>query len=207
MIIENLPSLQIHRLSQSQYEKLVDAGKADDKALYLVPDDGSEDVDIDIAQEIGKNPSPEEIPSSKAVADYVEAKVPKFTTDTDLNDPNVDLGNTIATAQMMKNYVEEAVPTVVDDLSVATFDRDQKVPSVQATKDYVNGEIAALIGDDDRYPKALDTINEISAAIKDNVETLDIDRGVVELNGRIDCIFYSENSSDEKRGLFSKIFR
>ena len=40
-----------------------------------------------------------------------------------------------------------------------------------------------------------------------NVETLDIDRGVVELNGRIDCIFYSENSSDEKRGLFSKIFR
>ena len=40
-----------------------------------------------------------------------------------------------------------------------------------------------------------------------NVETLDIDRGIVELNGRIDCIFYSENSSDEKRGLFSKIFR
>jgi hypothetical protein len=39
MIIENLPSLQIHRLTEAQYQKLVDADKVNDKALYLVPDD------------------------------------------------------------------------------------------------------------------------------------------------------------------------
>lgn len=214
MIIENLPSLQIHRLTEAQYQKLVDAGKADDKALYLVPDD--QDIDIDISQEIGTNPSPEEIPSSKAVADYVEANIPKFTTDLD---PDNISNDTITTAKVMVEYVgqeiekvEENIPEVVGDLSINTFSRGQKVPSVQATinyvndqiisaqpnvvetidttnlggkipsdaatvnyvNTYVNGEIAALIGDDSRYPLALDTINEISAAIKDNVETLDI---------------------------------
>jgi hypothetical protein len=172
MIIENLPSLQIHRLTEAQYQKLVDADKVNDKALYLVPDDS--DLDINLVQELTSEAKHDEIPSARATVEYVEAKVPKFTTDTDLNDPDADLGSTIATAQMMKTYVEENTPTVVDDLSIATFGRDQKVPSVQATRNYVDGEIAALIGDEDRYPKALDTINEISAAIKENVETLDI---------------------------------
>jgi hypothetical protein len=58
--------------------------------------------------------------------------------------------------------------------TIDTTNLGGKIPSDAATVNYVNGEIAALIGDDSRYPKALDTINEISAAIKDNIETLDI---------------------------------
>jgi hypothetical protein len=62
--------------------------------------------------------------------------------------------------------------------TIDTTNLGGKIPSDAATVNYVNAyvnsEIAALIGDDDRYPLALDTINEISAAIKDNVETLDI---------------------------------
>ena len=40
-----------------------------------------------------------------------------------------------------------------------------------------------------------------------NVETLDIESGIVRLNGRVDSLYYSEISAEEKRGLFSKIFR
>jgi hypothetical protein len=40
MVIENLPSLRIHRLSEAQYNKLVNDQTVDPKALYLVPDDG-----------------------------------------------------------------------------------------------------------------------------------------------------------------------
>lgn len=39
MITENLSTLHIHKLTQAQYERLVDEGKDDKNALYLTPDD------------------------------------------------------------------------------------------------------------------------------------------------------------------------
>ena len=39
MKIENLSTLQIHKLTQVQYERELDAGRIDEYALYLVPDD------------------------------------------------------------------------------------------------------------------------------------------------------------------------
>lgn len=39
------------------------------------------------------------------------------------------------------------------------------------------------------------------------VGALDTDRGVVTLEGRIDSVYYSEDNTEEKHGLFSKIFR
>ena len=39
------------------------------------------------------------------------------------------------------------------------------------------------------------------------VGTLDTEKGVVTLEGRIDSVYYSDNVSEEKHGFFSKIFR
>ncbi len=40
-----------------------------------------------------------------------------------------------------------------------------------------------------------------------HVGTLDTDRGLVTLTGRIDSIFYAEENSEQKRGFFGKLFR
>lgn len=39
------------------------------------------------------------------------------------------------------------------------------------------------------------------------VGTLDTDRGIVTLDGKIDAVYYTVNNEEEKRGFFSKIFR
>ncbi len=40
-----------------------------------------------------------------------------------------------------------------------------------------------------------------------HVGVLDVDRGVVTLNGRIDGIFYSVEDGEEKRGWFGRMLR
>lgn len=39
MITENLSTLKIHKLSQTQYERELAAGRIDPNALYLTPDE------------------------------------------------------------------------------------------------------------------------------------------------------------------------
>ena len=39
------------------------------------------------------------------------------------------------------------------------------------------------------------------------VGTLDTDQGIVHLEGQIDAIYYSNEASEEKRGLLSKLFK
>lgn len=41
MTTENVPTLKIHKLTQSQYDREVEAGTADEFALYLTPDEAS----------------------------------------------------------------------------------------------------------------------------------------------------------------------
>lgn len=42
MITENISTLKIHKLTQEQYNRELEAGRIDESALYLTPDDGSE---------------------------------------------------------------------------------------------------------------------------------------------------------------------
>ena len=43
MITENLSTLKIHKLTQAQYDRELEAGRIDENALYLTPD---EEVDL-----------------------------------------------------------------------------------------------------------------------------------------------------------------
>ena len=38
MITENLSTLKIHKLTQAQYDRELEAGRIDENALYLTPD-------------------------------------------------------------------------------------------------------------------------------------------------------------------------
>lgn len=40
MITENLSTLKIHKLTQAQYDRELEAGRLDESALYLTPDNG-----------------------------------------------------------------------------------------------------------------------------------------------------------------------
>lgn len=42
MLIENLATLKIHRLTQEQYDRELAAGRIDPNAIYLTPDEGAD---------------------------------------------------------------------------------------------------------------------------------------------------------------------
>lgn len=46
MITENLTTLKIHKLTQAQYERELEAGRIDENALYITPDDDNKEVTI-----------------------------------------------------------------------------------------------------------------------------------------------------------------
>lgn len=45
MDIQNIPTLKIHKLSQSQYNRELAAGRIDPNAIYLTPNDGEAEID------------------------------------------------------------------------------------------------------------------------------------------------------------------
>lgn len=44
MITENLSTLKIHKLTQAQYNRELEAGNLDDNALYLTPDEPNDKI-------------------------------------------------------------------------------------------------------------------------------------------------------------------
>lgn len=47
MITENIPTFKIHKLTQAQYDRELEAGNIDENALYLTPDNITEIYDAD----------------------------------------------------------------------------------------------------------------------------------------------------------------
>jgi hypothetical protein len=69
MITENLLTLKIHKLTQAQYDRELEAGNLDGNALYLTPDEGIA-IDTTLTQSgIAAD--------SKAVGDAISLKVDK----------------------------------------------------------------------------------------------------------------------------------
>ena len=53
MITENISTLKIHKLTKEQYERELAAGRIDENALYLTPDESNSDyVDLDSDQTV-----------------------------------------------------------------------------------------------------------------------------------------------------------
>lgn len=45
-VTENLPTFQIHKLTQAEYDALLESGSIDENALYLTPDEENEEIDL-----------------------------------------------------------------------------------------------------------------------------------------------------------------
>lgn len=56
MITQNLSTLKIHKLTQEQYNRELAAGRIDENAIYLTPDDGSDIVIDEVLSETSENP-------------------------------------------------------------------------------------------------------------------------------------------------------
>lgn len=52
MITENLSTLEIHKLTQEQYDKALAEGRINEKAIYLTPDDASSSGDLITVEDI-----------------------------------------------------------------------------------------------------------------------------------------------------------
>lgn len=86
MKIDNLETLTIHKLSDEQYQREIDAGTIDETAIYLTP---KEEVKIDIATEINEDASDAFAASAKAVYDFVTDGLDGIgIADWDQNDPD-----------------------------------------------------------------------------------------------------------------------
>lgn len=90
MITENLFTLKIHKLTQEQYERELNAGRIDENAIYLTPDEETdlseyatqEYVDEALA---GKQPVGDYALKSEIPTDYLTEVPSEYVTETELN--------------------------------------------------------------------------------------------------------------------------
>ena len=68
MKTENLSALEIHKLSQEQYDREYDAGNIDETAIYLTTDDGTEQ---ELTQTVNEDSTSTQVPSAKAVFELI----------------------------------------------------------------------------------------------------------------------------------------
>jgi hypothetical protein len=103
----NLPTLKIHKLSQAQYERELAAGRIDENAIYLTPDENN-DVD----------------PSGYASITDVDEKVDSHNTSTSAhNDIRLALNEINTEVELLKTSVSEGkalIASAVTDKGVQT---------------------------------------------------------------------------------------
>ena len=139
---------------------------------------------VDETDGIGSNDNDTTIPTSAAVKDYVDTNV--TAQDLDISDGSatiaIDLdsetltlsGNNPLTASASGNGVtfsiadgstsQKGAVQLIDEDNMST-DSTTRVPTQQSVKAYVDTEVANLV---DSAPAALDTLNELAAALNDD---------------------------------------
>ena len=163
---ENLNTLQIHKLSQAQYDAALAAGKIDDTAIYLTPDEDNfasqEEFDAKVAG------------IEKSIGDINIALGGKASKDITINDQpltgNITLTHTdVGAAEAGHNhdtayYKKSEIDATVNAINNSFY-----------TKEEINGALAEVAtkghNHDDKYA-AISTIDEINEDIKGINETI-----------------------------------
>lgn len=70
----NVSTLKINKLTKAQYERERDAGRIDENALYLTPDDEEVTVPVDVTLSVEGAPA-----DAKATGDALTTKAPLYT--------------------------------------------------------------------------------------------------------------------------------
>ena len=148
MFVENLPTLRIHKLTREQYEREEAAGRLEENAIYLTPDEG---VDL----------------SEYATIDQLENKSDKGHNHDDKYDAKNSASNALKDA---KNYTDTKTSGLASTSSVGTSISAHNT-STTAHSDIRNlitgltNRLNALADSDDT---TLDQMSEVVAYIKSN---------------------------------------
>ena len=148
MITENLSTLKIHKLTQAQYDRELEAGRIDQNAIYLTPD---EDIDLseyatkeDIAQKANMS-DVEEIKGkvgdksvSEQITEAIKNKADSGHIHEDIN-VSIDNLNTL----VGDKTVSEQISSVTDGLQAQI---DEKAP-VEHTHDFPVDSVNGQTGD------------------------------------------------------------
>lgn len=188
MITENLSTLKIHKLTKEQYERELAAGRIDENALYLTPDEGA---DIDL--------------SSYATVEQLNAKA-----DSDHNHSGLYLTEEEIDAKL------EAKSDFSGDYN--DLSNKPTIPSIDglATESYVNTAVDGVTADDlgiyvqDGEPANavagdiwVDTANDPSyiPAVLPEITEADNGKVLMVVNGRLQLV--SLNLSVDANGVIS----
>ena len=156
MITENLSTLKIHKLTQSQYDKELEAGRIDNNALYLTPDEtadltglATEDYVKEYAQPKGNYLTT--VPSEYITETELSNKGYAKQTDVDkLQDAKVVVSNDEPNEGILwidKDADEEVILAEIDDNDVSDEKTWSSSKIEQMFTEYVD-EIAELVGGD-----------------------------------------------------------
>ncbi|MBO4979649.1 MAG: sporulation protein YabP [Clostridia bacterium] len=88
--------------------------------------------------------------------------------------------------------------------------RDKSVHEIRVTnrKQMTVDGVKDVIGFDETEVHLLTALGDMTIEGSDlRVKVLDVERGVVSLEGRVDGIFYSDGASEEKRSFWSRFIK
>lgn len=113
MRTENLSTLKIHKLTQEQYERELAAGRIDENALYLTPDE-SISVD-DVLSDISTNPV------QNKVVNAAISNINNLVGDTAVSEQIADAVDGLATEAFVTNKISEAQLSGGNDVDLSGY--------------------------------------------------------------------------------------
>ena len=159
MITENLSTLKIHKLTKEQYERELAAGRLDENAIYLTPD---ESVDIsnfvtqdELSSAIASIPTPD---VSGQINEHNNSQ-----------DAHADIRALISEKSDFSGSYNDLTdkPT---DLTTKTYVDTQDASILSGANQYTDEKIALLLNNSS---EAVDSIMELAAAMEENEDVVD----------------------------------
>lgn len=159
MTTENLSTLKIHKLTQEQYDRELAAGRIDENALYLTPDE-----EIDLSGYATK----EEIPTGAlAWKDKVSKSDLDSSVQSSLDKADTALQSFTETDPTVPDWAKQPTKPTYTAEEVGALPADTVIPTTEglATESYVDAKVANLVNS---APETLDTLGELATAMQEN---------------------------------------
>ena len=203
MITENLSTLKIHKLTQEQYERELDAGRIDPNALYLTPDESMDlseyatkedlneksdlghthiisesNLDSALVEKVNSAAEGNHSHSNKEVLDEITSeKVSAW-------DSSLDEAKEYIDSEIAEKIGDKTVSAQISDAISGKSDADHKHTAAEVGAD-PTGSAASALTDSKSYtdtkianlingaPTTLDTLGEIAAAMEENQDVVE----------------------------------
>lgn len=185
-ITENLSTLKIHKLTKAQYERELAAGRIDENAIYLTPDE-----EIDLTPYETKDAAANKLTEAKSYAEQkvsehndstsahndIRAILAEVKEDVDTFFKDADLtANAKDTLKELQSYIasdETAASEMLASIQKNSDDLSELTEEFNGMVDYANEKLGILVEEDSIIKGRIDTIEGIigeSKSIADDIE-------------------------------------